>query len=51
MDGATLDILLNDVKSRKGSFVPGFKIIWRDLALARASKPERSLGQLRAGTV
>jgi len=51
MDPARLASLRDDVKSRKGSFVPGFKDIWRDLALARASLPERSLGQIRAGTV
>jgi pyruvate-formate lyase len=46
-----LSLLVDDVKARKGSFIPHLNPMWRDIAVFHAAHPQRSWSQLRAASM
>ena len=51
MQNYKLSLIGDDVKARKGSFIPGLNPMLRDVAIYHAVQPQRSLLQVRAASI
>lgn len=51
MNENKLTLIRNDIKTRKGSFIPELNPMWRDVAIFHAARSQRSRLQVRAASI